>query len=595
MRNEYPRPQFKRKSFINLNGNWFFDFDDGNIGHKEKWFNKKVLSKNINVPFCYESKNSGINIVEPHIHMWYVRELPKLNIKGNERTIIHFDGVDYYSEVFINGNKVGNHTGSSARFSIDISDYLDEDKNYLSVYCYDPLDEDILRGKQYWKKEPEAIWYNRTSGIYKSVWIEQVNECFLQNVFFTPDIYKGTLTCNYVLSKENQRIRTVIKNNNEIIFDEVSLMIKKEETRIYDIFKNEIIEGPSHNTNNLWSVDNPHLYSIEFYILDNDEVLDYVESYFAMRNVTKNNQKVYLNNRLLYQKLVLMQGYYRDGLLSASSVEDFKKDIKLAKALGFNGGRVHQKVEDDYFYYLCDKLGFLVWCESASAANYSKNVPHNMMMEWDEIIKQHYNFPSIIVWTPLNESWGINQIANSEEQRQFTLSMYHYVKGLDSTRFVISNDGWEQMTTDLLTVHNYAHGDNKDYRRHEWYRKSISSREEIINATPADRKILLVDNSKDEPIILSEYGGLAFVNNSSSGWGYTSVCNEEDYLNELRRIHKDINDSKALVGYCYTQLYDVEQEINGILTYDREPKVEIEKIKKINDSIKYVPCEEVKL
>lgn len=293
---------------------------------------------------------------------------------------------------------------------------------------------------------------------------------------------------------------------------------------------------------------------------------------------------VYLNNRPYYQKLVLDQGYWPEGLLTAPTDEDFKKDIELTKEMGFNGCRKHQKVEDPRFLYWADKLGFLVWGECAASPYYSETAAARLTKEWVEIVERDYNHPSIVTWVPVNESWGVPTIRTNKQQQNHSLALYHLIHSLDATRLVISNDGWELTKTDICAIHNYNHGRKEETAKYEYYKESLATKDQMLKSQPAHRGIYANGFSHEgEPILLTEFGGIGFKVGEDAGWGYTSVKTEEEFVEDYRRIMEAVYASKILHGYCYTQLTDVEQEINGLLTYNREPKCDLKKIREIND------------
>ena len=298
---------------------------------------------------------------------------------------------------------------------------------------------------------------------------------------------------------------------------------------------------------------------------------------------------MYLNNRPYYQKLVLDQGYWPNGLLTTPTDEALKKDIVLAKEMGFNGCRKHQKTEDPRFLYWADRLGFLVWGECAAPTIYNEHSVSRLMQEWTEIIARDFNHPSIVTWVPINESWGVPSIAWNRQQQHFSQAIYHYIHSLDETRLVISNDGWAMTETDICGIHNYAHGNEHETKKYAYFKQSLRTREDLLhrisNAWPIFAKGF---SYAGQPILLTEFGGIGFDVSGRPGWGYTSVRNEVAFLKDYQRIMDAVYESVGLWGFCYTQLTDVEQEINGLLTYGRKPKASLEEIKAINDQF-HVP------
>lgn len=589
LRNEYPRPQFVRNQWENLNGEWNFDFDDNKVGFKQKWFLNHSYSKKITVPFAFQTKLSGINDLSFHDYMWYSRNFKIPTSWNKQRVILNFGAVDYECIVYINGCFVTKHIGGNSSFSVDITDYLNYNEETITLFVYDPSEDPFIpRGKQYWKKDAESIWYDRTSGIWQTVWLEPVNEVHIKSVKMTPNIDNGCVDIEVNTSLVNKNTQLIID-----VYDKGILLSKKEiklteptSKCSIEVYNSDIFNSFVHDNRKMWSPENPYLYDITFKLEENSAVLDEVSSYFGMRKIHSKNGIIYLNNRPYYQKLVLDQGYWKDGLLTAPSDEDFIKDIKLSKQMGFNGCRKHQKVEDPRFLYHADKLGFIVWGEMANCANYNSTTIQKMANEWIEIIERDYNHPCIVAWVPLNESWGVPFIATDTFQKEHSLALYHLIHSLDNTRFVISNDGWELTKTDICSIHNYNHGQAHEKDKYNIFKDSLKNKENILNYFPAGREIYVEGfENEGEPIMLTEFGGIAYKKDSNEGWGYTAVSSDKEFIEDYKRVIYAIKKSKVLVGFCYTQLCDVEQEINGLLTYDRVPKVNLDVIKQINDEV----------
>ncbi|MGL5695280.1 MAG: glycoside hydrolase family 2 protein [Peptostreptococcaceae bacterium] len=588
-RGEYPRPQFERKEWLNLNGIWQFDFDDENRGLLNNWIsNEKELKRRIQVPFAFQTELSGINETGFHDIVWYKKEIEIPKDWNNKKIILNFGAVDYRCSLYINEKYIGNHEGGHTSFSFEITEALNWDKEIITLRVEDPsTDETIPRGKQFWEEGSKSIWYTRTTGIWQTVWIEPVDECKIDNVKFTTDIENAEVNMDFNLSDEciGKNLNITIMFKDKLVAKDSIFILERSFSRSINLYKNKIFNGNFHgNPGWLWTPEHPNLFDVKFSISDEDKVYDEVESYFGMRKVHTENKMIYLNNRPYYQKLVLDQGYWPEGLLTAPNDEDFKVDILLAKDMGFNGCRKHQKVEDPRFLYWADKLGFIVWGECAANISYDNKAAERLTKEWFEIIERDYNHPSIITWVPINESWGVEHIRSNKQQQSHSMAMYYLIHSLDSTRLVISNDGWEMTHSDICAIHNSNHGANNEVEKYEMYKHQLSSEEELLNSKAANRNVYANGYYyRNEPILLTEFGGIAYKINNDSGWGYTSVNNENDFINDYERILKAIYSSKSLHGYCYTQLTDVEQEINGLLTYDRKPKCDLSKIKKIND------------
>ncbi len=576
MLTQYPRPQFQRQNWTNLNGEWNFLFDDDNKGEKEEWYKTFPDGQKILVPYSYETALSGIDDQSHHKVLWYQSSF-KASVKTKRSMLLNFEGVDFEAKVWVNGIFAGSHKGGYAAFSIDITRMLKEGENNLTVRAEDSISCEQPRGKQRWKQDNFGCWYIQTTGIWKTVWLEEVPEFYLERVKMTPDIDKGIIDITAKFSGTKREEDTWLQV-------EISLEGKK-------ICKKQaqVLNGHLHIPVNLigeeepwtlalWSPVSPKLYDVKFSLRAGEEVTDEVDSYFGMRKISIEGDKILLNNLPLYQKLILDQGYWEESHLTPPSEEAMIEDIDLILKAGYNGLRKHQKVEDARFLYWCDKKGLLVWSEMASQYIFNDSSIQLFTKEWMEIVEQNYNHPSIITWTPFNESWGIEYIAGDTAQQQFTESIYHLTKSFDGMRPVIVNDGWEHTVSDIITLHDYVEGGEEFLSRY-------GDKEKILgNEIPFNlfRYAFAKGYSyKGQPVIISEYGGIALTN--EKGWGYgEQVKSEEALLSRFDGITSAIKSLDYICGYCYTQLTDVQQEINGLYTMKREPKVNIEKISEIN-------------
>lgn len=574
-RNEYPRPQFVRKEWVNLNGEWEFEFDDENIGLVQKWYEGREFSRKIQVPFAWQSQLSQIGDTKPHDVAWYRRKLELPSSFDGKRVFLHFGAVDYEATVWVNGYQVIVHQGGNTPFSVDITKNLHERANVLVVRAFDSTrDLDQPRGKQYWKEKSEGIFYTRTSGIWQTVWLEAVGHSFLKGVKFTPDIDKSEVGIEFDICMDGASQLTLdldIRYQDKII--------AKDSVSIYDMVvsrKINLQDFDVHSGGRLWSPEHPNLYDVIITLYKDGEQLDVVSSYFGMRKISVENGKVLLNNRPYYMKLVLDQGYFPDGILTAPNDSAIRKDIELTKEMGFNGARKHQKVEDPRYLYWCDRLGLLVWGEMANSHSFSVDGVERITKEWIEVIRRDYNHPCIVAWVPVNESWGVPRLQADPRQTAHITSLYYLTKSIDSTRLVISNDGWEHTVSDLCTIHDYDSSK-------ESLKKRYATAESAISAAPGHRFIHASNFCyRGEPILITEFGGIAFKKSEWEGWGYSGAESEKDFLQRYAAVVEGILESSVIQGFCYTQLTDVEQEINGLLTYDREAKVDLELIRKIN-------------
>jgi beta-galactosidase/beta-glucuronidase len=591
-RPEYPRPQLRRQDWTNLNGEWSFAFDDSDAGLADGWQNTDVSSlrsdsspfdRRITVPFCYQSKLSGIGETAFHDVVWYARVF-EYTPSRDERLLLHFGAVDYRATVWVNGTQVASHEGGHTPFSADVTHaFADEaSENVVVVRAEDPSrDVTIPRGKQYWREKSEGIFYTRTTGIWQTVWLEPVKRRRVDTLRVTPDVDAASVGVEVSVTgiEWGMSLRATVEFDGEqVLEDTFSLRSSLVERSLPLLRRGEAPETPhlaDWPSPALWSPEHPNLYDLRLELLDRDgEVLDRVDSYFGMRKIEVKDGKVFLNDRPLYQRLVLDQGYFPEGILTAPTDEDLRRDVELAKEMGFNGARKHQKVEDPRWLFWADTLGILVWGEMANAYQYGPEYVRRMTAEWQEAVMRDYNHPCIVAWVPMNESWGVPDLATEPTQTEHLLVLYHLTRSLDPTRLVVSNDGWEHAITDLCTIH--------DYRDPEALAKSYASPESAIAAEPANKSIYVPGHAyRGEPILITEFGGIAFTGDEQ-GWGYSTVSDADEFLERYGSLVEALLRSGPVQGFCYTQLTDVEQEINGLLTYDRKPKADPAMVREIN-------------
>ncbi|MBD2868054.1 glycoside hydrolase family 2 protein [Paenibacillus arenilitoris] len=580
LRADYPRPQHARQQWINLNGEWAFEFDDEHAGRREKWqLGQKAFSKRIQVPFAFQSELSGIHDPDFHDVVWYARNLDLPESFAGKRILLHFGAVDYEATVWVNGQQVAYHEGGHTPFHADITDALTDGGNTLVVQAVDySKDVTLPRGKQYWLHDSASIFYTRTTGIWQTVWMEAVAPVHLEKVKFTPRIDTNEIEIEYFVQgdvSEGIELQADISFEGKPVASDTYTIRSNREKRTIGLH-----DFNDHGLGRWWSPEKPNLYDATFTVKQGGEKVDEVVSYFGMRKISIEDGKLSLNNRPYQMKLVLDQGYFPDGNLTPPSDDAIRRDVELTKEMGFNGARKHQKIEDPRYLYWCDKLGLLVWGEAANAYQYSNEYVRKFTKEWQEAIERDYNHPSIVVWVPINESWGVPNILIDKQQQLHALTMYYLTKSLDPTRPVISNDGWEMTDTDLYNIHDY-----------EWREEVLAERyasiESSIAARPANRELSVGGFAYGgQPILVTEFGGIAYKKSEWEGWGYSGANSDEEFIAKLEAVVRPIRTSKAVQGYCYTQLTDVEQEINGLLTYDRKPKVPLELIRAINEGKK---------
>ena len=566
----YPRPLCKRSSFIDLNGEWDFLLESSDVGEREpryKEFPKEHLK--IKVPFCYQAPESGINIQKRYDTVWYQKDI-SFDRKQNERVIFHVDAADYRTRLYVNGKLVGEHLGGYTSFSFDITDYLNNNFAHIAIRCDDSYNLHQPRGKQKWRDEPFGCWYQEVTGIWKSVWAEIVNDVYIERFKLTPN-KNESVDLDLFLNK----------GTNENLSVNVSFLRKNVGRLVQKINGKHIKVNIPLKEIHYWDVDNPNIYDVDINLGSGDKI----NTLFGYRFIETKNGHIYLNNKELYMRLCLEQGYYKEGIYTFKDNNQLSNEVKIIKDSGFNGLRMHQKVEDDRFYYLCDLLGLIVWSELPSPYDFDEDTRENVIREWKEVLWQHYNHPSILVWTPINESWGVPGISHNKEQQDFVVELYQLTKRFDKTRLVVSNDGWEHCVTDIVTLHNYMQ-DPEAFKAF-----LIDNVMDIVennkNIDKMNEFIPWADNYgyKGQPIMIDEFCGIGFnVTDTNDGWGYGSQVKEtEAFLDRYSKLIKAVESSKDIAGWCMTQITDVYQEINGLFTMDRKPKAPIKDIYKANN------------
>lgn len=562
-RSEYPRPQFVRKDWLCLNGIWDFTIDNGLSGEARGFANANGFDNKITVPFCPESKLSGIQNVDFMNGVWYTRtvNIPK-NWIGGRRTFINIGACDHITKVFVNGAQVGFHRGGFSSFSFDITDKLKKGENRITIFASDDVrSEAVPSGKQSAAYYSAGCNYTRTTGIWQTVWLENTPATYIKDIKMTPDVAAGEL---YI------EVNTVNAQGKDINV-QVSFEGKNVGAARKKVSWNSVSFCLALSELHLWDIDTPNLYDITLTLGE-----DTVHSYFGMREITLINNKLYLNGRSVFQRLILDQGFYPDGIYTAPCDEELIKDIKRSQALGFNGARLHEKVFEPRFLYHCDRLGYMVWGEYPNwGLNVGKESCYKAMLpEWLEIIKRDYNHPSIIGWCPLNET-------QLDIDPEFARYLYETTKAYDPTRLFIDCSGWHHVEGcyDMLDVHDYC-GNPETFK--EKYLPLIKG-EPIKYVTSWSGGQGTFDESA-QICFVSEFGGARWVENTNDGknWGYgEQVKSKQEFINRYEGLVDALLDNPKITAFCYTQLTDVEQEQNGLYTYDRRCKFDAKILKEI--------------
>ncbi|NED99562.1 glycoside hydrolase family 2 [Phytoactinopolyspora halotolerans] len=593
---EHPRPQFRRDQWHDLCGTWRFAFDDDDLGVEQRWFDKGQFNASIQVPYPPESKLSEINDTTFHPVVWYARDVPVPPVTSGQRTLLHFGAVDYQATVWVNGERLAEHTGGHTPFSVDITPALrtDQGSQLVVVRAEDqPTDVHQPRGKQVTAEEPRGIFYDRTTGIWQPVWMETVAETHIRGMHWTTDLEAGQVHLDLELSEAPATTWSVCVRVSRDGADVVTHAVQAAGAQVRVTLSTDALGGAGVR----WSPESPTLFDAEITIEGSDppdgDRLDRVDSYFGLRSAGYRDGIFLLNGQPYYLRMVLEQGFWPESHLAAPSAEALRREVELIKELGFNGARIHQKIEDPRFLYWCDRLGLVVWGEFPAAFGFSPKAVTRTIDEWMEAVERDRSHPCVVAWVPLNESWGVPTIATSRQQRDFATSLYHVTKALDPTRPVISNDGWEHTVSDIWSVHDYTPSGESIRRR---YHTPQALDRTLHGVGPGRRSVMLLgDERAGQPVMITEFGGLAFTHELDGTWaGYSTVETIDQLTERFDELVTAIVDSPELAGFCYTQLTDTQQEKNGLLTEDRVAKIAPDVVREIVcKPSRAVPSEEV--
>lgn len=555
-RPEHPFPQFERADWMNLNGVWEFEYDYSASGQARKVYEKEHLEGEITVPFCPESVLSGIGNKDFLNCVWYQRRFVLPKEWEGRRVLLHFGAVDYEAAVYINRQEAGTHQGGYASFTLDITPFLIEGGNVITVCAKD----DVRTGRQPAGKQSEQYdsyrcLYTRTTGIWQTVWLESVPQDYVEKVKFYPDCTDQSVAVQ------------VFAKGAETLDIKISY-----EGKLMGHLNRKLISGSSWSTIPLqelylWEPGHGRLYDVD---IEYGE--DRVHSYFGMRCVRLEDRKFLINEKSVFQRLVLDQGYYPDGLYTAPDEAALIRDIDISMEMGFNGARLHEKVFEPRFLYHCDKKGYLVWGEHA---NWGLDITepfsiYPFLKEWLEVVDRDFNHPSIIGWCPFNETWDIE---GRKQYDELLRVVYRATKALDSTRPCIDTSGNYHVETDIFDVHDYEQ-DPAVFK--ENYDRLMS--EGVLVDRFSDRQTY-----RGEPCFMSEFGGIRSSFEKGSNWGYGEApVDKQAFMERYRGLVSAIIDNSQMFGFCYTQLYDVESETNGLYSYERQPKFDLDEIREIN-------------
>lgn len=575
-RAEHPNPQWERETWKNLNGPWEFEFDFGCSAVERRLWEKERFDREILVPFCPESRLSGIGYTDFINGVAYRKnfELSQEELSG--RVLLHFGAVDYEASVYVNGTLVGSHKGGYTSFCFDITKHVAPGPNTLFVAVKDDVRSGLQpKGKQAHLYASSGCDYTRTTGIWQTVWLEFVPERHIQSAKYYPDPANGKVTVTGLVQGQGTLQLTALWEDKPV--GEAALSVED------GFFTAQLDLSETH----LWEPGKGGLYTL---LLTFGE--DRVKSYFGLRTAKFQGRKFLLNGKSLFQRFVLDQGFYPDGIYTAPTEEDLVKDIQLSFAAGFNGARLHEKVFEARFLYHCDRLGYLVWGEYP---NWGLDHAHPLSTEtylnqWSEAVERDFNHPAIIGWCPFNETWGYRE---EREKNALLTSLYKLTKRLDPTRPCIDSSGNYRILSEVYDIHDYDQDTQSFQARWDGLTDRIRETGGVIPAEdpffnsapegPSGRAPFFNQPYDNQPIFISEYGGIRWPDDTVEGWGYGNApATPEEFFARYKGLTEALLNNPEIFGFCYTQLYDVEQEVNGLYTYGRAQKFDISLIQKIN-------------
>ncbi len=576
----HPRPQLQRAAWQSLDGPWDFALDAAGVWSRP---DEVAWGQTIEVPFAPETPASGLGVKGYFRACWYRRRVRIVPPRHGERIVLRFGAVDYAARVWIDGAYAGDHEGGFTPFAFDVTDLLGAGASHEIIVRADDDPHDLAkpRGKQDWQPEPHAIWYPRTTGIWQTVWLERLPASWIDSLRWTPGAASWDIACGaaiggeprhdlrleVVLTVGDDQPRTLAHDVYSVDAGEVHRRIALSDPGIDD-YRNEL----------LWSPGSPTLIDAVLRLLGpGGEALDEVLSYTALRFIGIEGDRVVLNGRPLPLRLVLDQGYWPQSGMTAPDADAPRRDVELAKAMGFNGVRKHQKIEDPRYLYWADHLGLLVWEEMPSAYRFTRRSMERLAREWTAAVLRDLSHPCIVTWVPFNESWGVPDLPTHPPQQDFILALYHLTRALDPTRPVVGNDGWESAATDIFGIHDYDQDVERLLRRY-----GVDDVPAILSSLrPGGRRPTLAGHDHaGQPIVLTEFGGIAYAppGQRDGVWGYGVVETADDLAMAYEALLRTVHALPLLAGFCYTQFADTYREINGLLYADRTPKFPLERM-----------------
>jgi beta-galactosidase/beta-glucuronidase len=554
-RPEHPRPQLVRGDWINLNGTWSFETDPGVSGRERGLVDAPSLSGSIVVPFCPESRLSGVANTDFMNAVWYKRSFELPAAWSGSRVLLHFGAVDYETEVWVNGISAGQHKGGYSSFTFDITGLLRPGMNFLTVCAEDDSRSGRQpRGKQSGRYHSHGCDYTRTTGIWQTVWLERVPQTYVVSIKATPDVANSCLHVEAAFNRHMANGRWTATST----FDgrgtgSASVVVSGRGATVTLPLSEAHLWGPGH----------PALYDLALTLETAEGVQDRSQSYFGLRSVGWDDTAMLLNGERVFQRLILDQGFYPEGIYTAPTDDDLRGDIERSMACGYNGARLHQKIFEERFLYWADRLGYLVWGEHANWGLDIKTAAglENFLPEWMETLRRDYGHPSIVGWCPFNET-------QTTQDNQVLAQVYAVTKLFDASRPVIDTSGYVHVVTDIYDVHDYGQDPVAFAARYQ----------RLMDGGEVYRNFPTHERYEGQPYFVSEFGGIKWDKDpvDPTAWGYgDGPKTEEEFLARYQGLVDALLDNPKVCALCYTQLTDVEQEVNGLYTYDRKPKFDV--------------------